>query len=212
MGDEHSTSGKRGTSLNNVAFVLTLAALLFGAAAILLSGAGLSPAGGEGASRGETAPARLASSGSVPGVGDAALDFEVQNVDGETVRLSDHLGQPILLNFWASWCAPCRVEMPALQALYEEHKDEGLVILALNQNESEETAERFFYEEMGLSFAVPLLDEQFRVAEKYGARNLPTTILIDESGTVTAIHRGPAVKSQFEEMLAQTLSSGSDRR
>lgn len=184
---------------------MVLAVLLIGAAAILFAGESLPWTGGADAPAGEAPPARLPSSGPAPGVGDTALDFEVQNVEGETVRLSDHLGQPIILNFWASWCAPCRVEMPALQALYEEHKDQGLVIMALNQNESEETAERFFYQEMGLSFAVPLLDKQFGVAERYGVRNLPTTVFIDETGTVTAIHRGPAVQSQFEEMLAQTI-------
>lgn len=207
MSDERmtSSSGSGEARINRLAFFLVVAALLVAAAAILFAGEDLPWTGRGSASAGESPPARLPSSGPPPGVGDTALDFEVQNVDGETVRLSDHLGQPIILNFWASWCAPCRVEMPALQALYEEHKEQGLVILALNQNESEQTAERFFYQEMGLSFAVPLLDEQFGVAERYGVRNLPTTIFVDDSGTVTAIHRGPAVQSQFEEMLAQTL-------
>ena len=207
MSDDVTTSNTtaREARFNRLAFFLALAALAIAAVAILFAGEGLFRTGDRNATDGQRTAARLPSSGPAPGVGDTALAFEVQNVDGETVRLSDHLGQPVILNFWASWCAPCRVEMPALQALYEEHEDQGLVILALNQNESEQTAERFFFQEMGLTFAVPLLDEQFGVAEKYGVRNLPTTIFIDEAGTVTAIHRGPAVQSQFEEMLAQTL-------
>jgi thiol-disulfide isomerase/thioredoxin len=76
---------------------------------------------------------RLPTSGGPVAVGDTALDFTLTNLDGTAVTLSDHLGQPIVINFWASWCAPCRIEMPELQALHDQYAPDGLVILALNQ-------------------------------------------------------------------------------
>jgi thiol-disulfide isomerase/thioredoxin len=137
-------------------------------------------------------------------VGNTAINFTLNNLDGIPVRLSDHLGQPIILNFWASWCAPCRIEMPELQALQTQYANNGLTILAINQGETAETARAFFFDEMGLTFANPLLDENTAVAQEYGVRNLPTTIFINSQGQITAIHRGPATRSQFEAYLAQT--------
>ncbi|MFQ5419739.1 MAG: TlpA disulfide reductase family protein [Anaerolineae bacterium] len=138
-------------------------------------------------------------------VGDTAIEFTLQDLDGNTVNLSDHLGHPIVVNFWASWCAPCRIEMPELQATFEQYQDQGLVILALNQEEPADAAADFFFEEMGLTFTNPLLDAEALVADEYGVRNLPTTFFISPEGEVTAIHRGPALQSQFDGYLAQTI-------
>lgn len=149
----------------------------------------------------------LPDSGGPAIVGNTAINFTLNNLDGIPVRLSDHLGQPIILNFWASWCAPCRIEMPelqGLQGLQTQYANKGLTILAINQGETAETARAFFFDEMGLTFANPLLDENTAVAQKYGIRNLPTTIFINSQGQITAIHRGPATRSQFEAYLAQT--------
>jgi len=147
---------------------------------------------------------KLPTSGGPVAVGDTALDFTLNNLDGTAVTLSDHLGQPIVINFWASWCAPCRIEMPELQALHDRYAADGLVILALNQRESADVAANFFIDEMGLTFTNPLLDSESEVATKYGLRNLPTTLFIDAEGQVTVIHRGPALFSQFEGYLAET--------
>jgi thiol-disulfide isomerase/thioredoxin len=147
---------------------------------------------------------RLPTSGGPVAVGDTALDFTLTNLDGTAVTLSNHLGQPIVINFWASWCAPCRIEMPELQALHDQYAADGLVILALNQGESAEVAANFFFDEMGLTFTNPLLDSESEVATKYGLRNLPTTLFIDAEGQVTVIHRGPALFFQFEGYLAET--------
>lgn len=138
-------------------------------------------------------------------VGDLAYEFELQDLDGNAVALSDHLGKPIIINFWASWCAPCRIEMPELQATFEAYRDQDLVILALNQDETADTA-RIFFEGMGLSFTNPLLDVDVAVADNYGIRNLPTTIFINEEGVITAIHRGPATRGQFDGYLAETIA------
>lgn len=146
----------------------------------------------------------LPTSGGPVNVGGTAVDFTLTNLDGTAVTLSDHLGQPIVINFWASWCGPCRIEMPELQTLHDQYAADGLVILAVNQAETADTAAGFFFDEMGLTFANPLLDSETAVANEYGARNLPTTFFIDANGQVTAVHRGPAVLSQFEGYLAET--------
>ncbi len=138
-------------------------------------------------------------------VGDSARDFTLNDVDGNPVRLSDFAGQPILVNFWATWCAPCRIEMPDLQATFEAHQADGLVILAVNREESAETVRSFFIDELGLTFT-PLLDVEAEVAQLYNVANYPTSLFIDETGTVTAVHRGLMVQEQIEGYLTDILN------
>lgn len=137
-------------------------------------------------------------------VGDMAHDFFAPDLSGNVVALSDFRGQPVIINFWATWCPPCRVEMPDLQAVYELHQEDGLVILAVDFQESAETVSRFFYDQMGLTFT-PLLDENGRVARQYGVSNFPTTYFVGPDGTVTAVHRGLMTREQIDGYLAQTL-------
>ncbi|GMQ77918.1 MAG: hypothetical protein BMS9Abin02_0409 [Anaerolineae bacterium] len=113
------------------------------------------------------------------------------------------------LNLWATWCAPCRIEMPALQEAKEKHHEQGLVILALNQDESADVARQYFYDEMGLTFT-PLLAENSTVAAIYSGMNvLPTSYFIDQEGIVSSIHRGPLTTSQFDGYLAEIIGSSS---
>jgi cytochrome c biogenesis protein CcmG, thiol:disulfide interchange protein DsbE len=139
-------------------------------------------------------------------VGDKAPDFVLNDFDGQPVSLSDFNGRPVIVNFWATWCAPCRIEMPELQAAYDKYQEQGLVILALDQNEPIEVARAFFYDEMELTFT-PLADEKSIVAAQFGSLFiLPTTYFIDPDGIVTAIHRGPLTESQIDAYLAKTIS------
>lgn len=140
-------------------------------------------------------------------VGDVAHDFTLNDLDGNLVSLSDYGGRPVIVNFWATWCAPCRIEMPELQATFEEYQDDGLAILALDQDEPAEVASAYFYDEMGLTFT-PLLDESSEVSTQYGSYGvLPSTYFIDGSGTISAIHRGPLTRSQIEGYLDDLLSA-----
>lgn len=137
-------------------------------------------------------------------VGDPAPNFVLNDLDGNPVTLADFRGQLVIVNFWASWCAPCAVEMPELQTAYEEYQEEGLVILALNQAESAETARTFFYDDMGLTFT-PLLDEDTTVNSLYTSLEvLPTTYFIAQDGVVTAVQLGPVTKEQVDEFVEQT--------
>jgi cytochrome c biogenesis protein CcmG/thiol:disulfide interchange protein DsbE len=148
-------------------------------------------------------PAR--ESGNGLSVGDRAYDFTLDDLAGDPVSLSDFRGQPIIVNFWATWCAPCRIEMPELQEAYEKYQDDGLVILALDQDEPADVAHAFFYDEMDLTFT-PILDEGSEIATSYGSFGvLPSSIFIDSDGLVRAIHRGPVTLGQIEGYLADML-------
>lgn len=147
---------------------------------------------------------RLPTGGGPLEIGALAYDFALNDVAGNAVQLSAFAGQPVIINFWATWCAPCRIEMPELEAAYQDYQEDGLVILALDQQEPAEDVALFF-EELGLSFTA-VLDNEGTVSELYGVANiLPTTFFINGAGEVTAIHRGPMTKAQIDDYLADTL-------
>ena len=114
----------------------------------------------------------------------AAPDFTLPSVTGEKITLSSLKGKIVLLNFWATWCPPCRIEMPSMQRLYDELKDEGFELIAVNLQEPEETVKRFLLEN-GYDFPV-LLDTRGGVGALYGVRSIPQTFLIDAEGFAVA--------------------------
>jgi thiol-disulfide isomerase/thioredoxin len=122
-------------------------------------------------------------------------------MSGEMVRLSDYLGRPVILNFWATWCAPCRLEMPELQRAQAEFGDEGPVVLTINQEESAERVAEFL-DEVGLTLPA-LLDSDAEVGKMYGAFFLPTTVIVDQDGRVAAIHRGMISRDELDEYLGR---------
>jgi peroxiredoxin len=135
--------------------------------------------------------------------GDTAQNFFLQDLQGNTVSLEDFRGRPVVVNFWATWCAPCRLEMPALQDAQDQYEDDGLVILAINDQESvEDVAD--FVDELDLRLTT-LLDPDGVVSGLYNVFNFPTTVFVDADGVVTAVHRGLLVESQIEEYLSQTI-------
>jgi peroxiredoxin len=137
-------------------------------------------------------------------VGDRPYDFTLNGLDGNQVTLSEFTGRPLIINYWASWCGPCRIEMPHLQNAFAAHKDDGLLILALDQDETAAEVASFF-DEFGLTFT-PLLDEGQATSENYGVgRILPTTFFINPEGEITAIHRGPMTQGQIDAYLVDTI-------
>lgn len=136
-------------------------------------------------------------------VGESAPPFTLPDLSGNNVSLADFAGRPVIVNFWATWCAPCRIEMPEFETAFQTYGDDGLVILALNQDESAEIVSQYFYDEMQLSFT-PLLDTRFGVAAEYGAVGIyPSTYFVAPDGTVTAVHRGPVTLDVIELHLAR---------
>lgn len=131
--------------------------------------------------------------------GDEAPDFELTTLDGETVKLSDFRGEKVLLNFWATWCPPCRAEMPDMQKF---HADYDATILAVNLSSTEKSPEvvQQFLDEYGVTFTV-LSDDLTHVASLYNANVLPTSYLINSKGEVHNI----AVGALNYEMMVQAF-------
>ncbi len=115
-------------------------------------------------------------------VGELAPEFQLQNLDGQTVSLSSLRGSPVMLNFWATWCPPCREEMPYMQQIHEEWSGRGLVLLAIDVGESPAQVESFM-QSHNLSLPV-LLDTKKNVAQKYNISGIPTTFFIDKDGVI----------------------------
>ena len=146
----------------------------------------------------------LPGSGAPLNVGDTAHNFSLPDLDGRQVTLADFQGKPVVINFWATWCPPCRIEMPEFQRVFEEHQEDDLVILAINEAEQSEVVRSFFYDQMGYTYT-PLLDEDGKVAETYGAIGLPSTFFVNADGDVTAVHRGALTQAQLNNYLEDTL-------
>lgn len=134
--------------------------------------------------------------------GNIAPDFTLETLDGKTVKLSDFRGEKILLNFWASWCPPCRAEMPDIQKV---HKNHDVAILAVNLTNAETSVEsvKEFVNDFQLTFPI-LLDKKLEVANTYGIQPIPTSFLIDSKGRIANIVIGPMNEAtliqQFNEM------------
>ncbi len=135
--------------------------------------------------------------------GQPAPDFTLQTPDGQTVRLSELRGKPVMINFWATWCGPCQVEMPLFIDAYTKNKDK-LVVLGVDVQEqpAQVTA---FAQKMGLNFPL-VIDPDGEVSTIYQVRGLPTTIFVNADGIVEAAHRGAILsRPQLEPYLAQIL-------
>jgi len=141
-----------------------------------------------------------------PLVGKQAPDFTLPTLDGTAVSLSQFQGQPVLINFWASWCLPCREEMPELVRSYEAHKSEGLVILGLNLTYSDTLTDvQAFVNEFHMTFPV-LLDKDGQVAEKlYPLPGVPTSIFINRDGTIARVQVGLMSGKQVDKFVNEIL-------
>jgi len=136
-----------------------------------------------------------------------ASDFSVSLLGGQTLELKGQRGKPMLINFWATWCAPCRDEMPAMERLYLKHRERGFMLLAVSVD-TDAALVKPFLEKYRLTFPVAL-DAKMDLANTYGVRALPASFLIDRNGYLTALALGPrawdnrAAHALIEAMLAQ---------
>ena len=136
----------------------------------------------------------------VPEVNFPAPDFQLQTLGGKTVRLSGLRGQPVLINFWATWCGPCQMEMPLIQKYYRKYSPD-LVVLAVNNDEPPGDVQAFI-DQMKLTFPV-LLDPGVQVENQYRIRAFPTSLFIDTEGLIRYEHIGILNEQQLVQYLKQ---------
>ena len=117
-----------------------------------------------------------------------APDFTLPSLDGPNLRLQEQRGRVVMINFWATWCGPCRVEMPHLAKLYEKYRKSGFTVLAVNIDEDPHKAASLA-RQLGMQFPV-LLDTDKKVSRLYDLGTMPSTVLVDRDGRVRYVHRG----------------------
>jgi cytochrome c biogenesis protein CcmG, thiol:disulfide interchange protein DsbE len=139
---------------------------------------------------------------SQPAIDYPAPDFTLTTLEGDTFALSDALGKPVVLNFWATWCGPCQRELPALQAAAERYGDRVLIV-GVDQGEAPDTVQRYV-DQLGLTFRIPL-DTDFAVSELYNVRGLPTTFFIDPQGVIRQMWLGEMNSITLAEGVAEIL-------
>jgi cytochrome c biogenesis protein CcmG/thiol:disulfide interchange protein DsbE len=138
--------------------------------------------------------------------GTPAPGFTLKSLDGTRDSLSHYKGRPVLINFWASWCTPCRTEMPFIIDAAHVHPREQLSILAINLTDQEGSGKdvRKFVTEFAMPFPV-LLDEKGKTRKHYNLRGVPTTVLVGSDGLVRWVNQGPVTESALKQHLADIL-------
>ena len=115
--------------------------------------------------------------------GENAPNFTLKNLDGKEISLNQFRGKHVLINFWATWCGPCKIEMPSLEALYERFKDKNFVLLAISNDMFGANIVKPFVKAHNINFPV-LLDQRLKVSNAFGVVSLPTTFMIDPQGKI----------------------------
>ncbi len=141
----------------------------------------------------------------MPQAGEAIPDFELPTLDGQLVRLSALRGSPVVINFWTTWCGPCKQEMPLLVEQYNWHKAKGLRVLAIDTLAHDNVENmRAFAEKFKMNFDV-LVDEQDAVAGGWNVMGLPTTFFVKADGTIAKVHVGQLTPDQLKENMKLIL-------
>ena len=135
----------------------------------------------------------------------AAPDFTLHAMDGPNLRLKEQRGRVVMVNFWATWCGPCRQEMPQLNRLYEKYKSSGFVLLGVNVDDDTKKAAEVAGK-LGVTFPV-LLDTDKSVSKLYDLSTMPSTVIIDRDGKVRYVHRGylTGYEENYEKQIRELL-------
>lgn len=134
-----------------------------------------------------------------------APDFTLKSDTGENIRLSELRGEVVLINFWASWCGPCRQEMPILSELHDKYKAMGFTVLAVNVEENSSKARKLL-RDMPVSFPV-LYDNDSNVSKQYNVVAMPSTVLVDRNGNMRFLHKGykPGLENTYVEQVRSLI-------
>jgi peroxiredoxin len=140
--------------------------------------------------------------------GSMAPEFELASLSGQNVKLSRYRGKAVLLNFWATWCAPCKIEMPWFEDLYKQYKPQGLEIVGVSMDDGGKEEVERFVKEMKVNYTI--LQGSEKVADNYGGvQFLPETFIIDRNGKIVKTLFGIHSESDFEDGIKQALGAGS---
>jgi len=166
--------------------------------ALALAAAGLLGCGGPGGVESEVVSAEDVMAP------EPAPDFTLEDSEGREVSLSDYQGKVVLLNFWATWCGPCKIEMPWFVEFQRKYKDQGFSVLAVSLDEEGWDVVKPFIDDMELNFPVLLGDDQ--MADEFGGiMALPTTLIIDKEGQIVSRHMGLVERAEYEEDIEGLL-------
>ena len=140
------------------------------------------------------------------GVNSEAPDFTLETLAGGNLRLQEHRGEVLLINFWASWCGPCRQEMPILDRLHQRYEEAGFAVLGVNVEGKRKPAEKIA-KKSKVTFPV-LIDAGQKVSEAYDLEAMPTTVVVDRNGKVRYIHRGykPGDEAKYIDVVKQLIA------
>jgi len=138
-------------------------------------------------------------------VGAEAPDFALRSAAGPNLRLSEHRGQVVMINFWATWCGPCRQEMPKLDEIFARYEPAGFTLLGVNIDEDSAQAQRLA-DELGVSFPL-LFDDEQDVSRLYDVQAMPMTVMVDRAGTVRSVHYGyrPGMEQRYLDEVRALL-------
>jgi peroxiredoxin len=135
----------------------------------------------------------------------AKLDFSIKDMNGAQVKLADYKGKVILMNFWATWCGPCKMEIPAFVQLYDQYKDRGFVILGISTDD-EPDALKSYAQEYRMNYPVLVGRDREDLLDAYGPiYGIPTSYFITRDGAICKKHMGPATKEEFEQTIKSLL-------
>lgn len=142
----------------------------------------------------------------LPAVGSAAPDFALKSGSGRNIRLSELRGQVVLINFWASWCGPCRQELPLLEKLQQRYRSAGFTLLAISIDDSRRNADAMLGK-LGVKLA-PLYDTEKRAAKRYDVDTMPATLIVDRDGRVRYVHRGyrSGYEAKYDQQVRELLT------
>lgn len=131
----------------------------------------------------------------------AAPDFSLPGRGGQTVTLSAFRGDVVMINFWASWCKPCRQEMPLLEQIYQRYKNLGFTLVGVNVDEDQKNAD-LILKNIPVSFPIAY-DQQDKVSNKYGLEGMPNTVFVDRNGNIRHVHTGyvPGDEQSYDEQI-----------
>lgn len=150
----------------------------------------------------------VAKAGGKPGCkseGNANLDFTLKDMQGASVRLADYKGKVLILNFWATWCPPCKAEIPGIIALHDQYKEKGVVILGISEDDDAPTL-KTFATEWKINYPMLIGRDEDKLFDAYGPLyGIPTTVFVGRDGAICGRHVGPATKEEFEKEIKLLL-------